>query len=711
MRPVVIFAGTIEGRTLSEELSGRQIPVAACVATEYGETLLSENEYLTVHAGRMDRERMRAFLEEKDAALVVDATHPYAVEVSKNVSQACKDAGLEYIRLIRESSAVSSEQAVTVASVDEAVEYLKGTEGNILATTGSKELAKYTTIPGYEKRVFARVLSTAEVAAACEKLGFAGRNLICMQGPFCEELNTAMLKQFDCKYLVTKETGKAGGFEEKMRAAAKAGAKVVLVGRPPEQEGYPYDEVVRILEERLGLAGTEKSVELEAFGTGKSVEPEAFGTGKSAESKAVGTGKSVEPMQSGMESQAVTGQRTVTLIGIGMGTPEGMTVEAAKAIEEADLLIGAGRMLEAAGNVEKPKYSAYDPVKIADYIETHPEYARTVILLSGDIGFYSGARKLYEALDGHGYVINSLCGISSVVYFCGKLKTPWEDVCLKSTHGRSANLVGAVRTHKKTFTLLSAKDSVAALCRELQEYGLSEVTVHIGERLGYKEEKITAGTPAELESGSYDGLCVALIENPSASSKVRSCIDDEEFLRGKAPMTKSEIRSLSVAKLQLPRDAVVYDVGAGTGSVTIEMALQAVDGMVYAIERNEEACVLVEQNKRKFGTPNIEVICGLAPEAMEGLPAPTHAFIGGSAGNLKEIIQCLLDKNPKIRLVINTVTLETIGEVTDCLKELPLIEEEIISVSVARARTLGKYHLMMGQNPIYIITCRGGREA
>lgn len=176
-------------------------------------------------------------------------------------------------------------------------------------------------------------------------------------------------------------------------------------------------------------------------------------------------------------------------------------------------------------------------------------------------------------------------------------------------------------------------------------------------------------------------------------------------------MTKSEIRSLSVAKLQLPRDAVVYDVGAGTGSVTIEMALQAVDGMVYAIERNEEACVLVEQNKRKFGTPNIEVICGLAPEAMEGLPAPTHAFIGGSAGNLKEIIQCLLDKNPKIRLVINTVTLETIGEVTDCLKELPLIEEEIISVSVARARTLGKYHLMMGQNPIYIITCRGGREA
>ena len=175
-------------------------------------------------------------------------------------------------------------------------------------------------------------------------------------------------------------------------------------------------------------------------------------------------------------------------------------------------------------------------------------------------------------------------------------------------------------------------------------------------------------------------------------------------------MTKSEIRSLSVAKLQLPKDAVVYDVGAGTGSVTVEMALQAVNGMVYAVERNEEACGLIEENKRKFGTPNIEVIHGLAPEELEDLPAPTHAFIGGSAGNLKEIMECLLRKNPAVRMVINTVTLETIGEVTECLRTLPVVEEETISVSVVRSKLLGRYHLMMGQNPIYIITCRGGSE-
>lgn len=660
MRPVIVFAGTIEGRTLSEYLSGRQVPVVACVATEYGETLLKENACLKVHAGRMNEEQMEAFIREQNAELVVDATHPYAVEVSGNVSRACTCAGVEYLRLIRESSRVETDDVVVVSSVDEAVDYLKDTEGNILATTGSKELKKYTAIAGYEKRVFARVLSTGEVALACETLGFRGRNLICMQGPFSEELNTAMLKQFDCRYLVTKETGKAGGFEEKIRAAQKAGAKVILVGRPEEQKGDSYDGVLGRLKERLHLP-----------------------------------------------KEAV--RRTVTLIGIGMGTPSGMTVEAAKAIEEADLLIGAKRMLEAADGIDKPFYVDYDARRIADYLSSHPEYTRTAVLLSGDIGFYSGAKRLYDALEGQGYEVRSLCGISSVVYFCGKLRLAWEDVSLKSTHGRHANLVGAVKENRKTFTLLSAADSVAGLCRELQEYGLSYVRVHIGERLGYAEEKITSGRPAELETGSYDGLCVALIENPEASGVRQSCIDDEEFLRGKAPMTKSEIRSLSVAKLRLPKDAVVYDVGAGTGSVTVEMALQAVDGMVYAVERNEEACGLIEANKRKFGTPNIEVICGLAPEAMEELPAPTHAFIGGSAGNLKEILQCLLDKNPHIRLVINTVTLETIGEVTECLKELPVVEEETVSVSVAKAKKLGNYHLMMGQNPIYIITCRGGK--
>lgn len=668
-KQVIIFAGTTEGRTISEYLASCKVPVTACVATEYGETLLTENEYLKVHAGRMDQEEIAAFIREKGAELVIDATHPYAAVVSENVAAACERERVDYVRLIRGSSAESVDQAVLVGSVDEAVEYLKKTEGNILATTGSKELFKYTQIPGFEKRVFARVLSTGEVAAACEKLGFVGKNLICMQGPFSEELNIAMLHQFDCKYLVTKETGKAGGFEEKLHAAKAAGATLVLVGRPPEQKGYSYDEVLEMMRIRFHLAAA-----------------------------------------SVLEVQPTQAKRKVTLVGIGIGTPEGMTVEAAQVIEKADLLVGADRMLAAAADKHKPTFSAYEPRKIGDYLELHPEYQRIVVLLSGDIGFYSGAKRLYEELEQRDFEVDALCGISSVVYFCGKLRTAWEDVCLLSTHGRSANLVGAVKSHHKTFTLLGKGESVHVLCQELMEYGLAHVTVHIGIQLGYEDEKILSGTPEELLKQSIDGLCVALIENETPFSGIRACVDDEEFSRGKAPMTKSEIRSLSVAKLQLPKDAVVYDVGAGTGSVTIELALAAVDGCIYAIERNQEACDLIEENKRKFGTPNIQVVHGLAPEAMEDLPAPTHAFIGGSAGNLKEIITCLLGKNPLIRLVINTVTLETMAEVSECLKALNLIEEETICVNVSRAKKLGAYHLMMGQNPIYIVTCRGGGE-
>lgn len=673
MKPVIIFAGTIEGRTLSEYLAGRGIPVTACVATEYGETLFSEQPGLKVHAGRMDEGEMEAWIREQDPVLVVDATHPYARVVSENLVRACEKAGTEYLRLVREtSSAGLSASAVQVDSVEEAVEYLKGVEGNILAATGSKELSKYTAIPDYANRVYARVLSTAEVASACEKLGFRGKNLICMQGPFSEELNTAMLRQFQCKYLVTKETGRAGGFDEKIRAAGRAGAKVVLVRRPEDQPGYSYQETVRILEERLGLPHETAPA---------------------------------EPRD--LEDTAAP-PKVVSLVGIGMGSGAGMTLEARAAVKEAELLVGAGRMLEAAGCADIPSFCAYDPQKIAEYIADHPEYRRVAVLLSGDIGFYSGAKRLYEAMEGQDWEIQSICGISSVVYFCSRLRMSWEDVCLKSAHGRRANLPGAVRTHRKTFTLLGGKDSVGSLCRELEEYGLSQVQIHVGERLGYEEERIVSGTPGELADGVYDGLCVALIENPQAADDGRACIDDEEFIRGKAPMTKSEVRCLSAAKLHLPSDAVVYDVGAGTGSVSIEMALQAPDGVVYAIERSGEACGLIEQNKRKFGTPNVQVVEGLAPEAMEELPVPTHAFIGGSAGNLKQILECLLAKNPQIRVVINTVTLETVGEVMQCLKELPFIEEEILSVSTARSRKLGSYHLMTGQNPIYIVTCRGG---
>jgi len=284
--------------------------------------------------------------------------------------------------------------------------------------------------------------------------------------------------------------------------------------------------------------------------------------------------------------------------------------------------------------------------------------------------------------------------------------TSWQDAYLTSAHGRDANLVGISRCHAKVFTLLSAQDTVHVMCQQFVDYGM-DVTITVGQDFGLPTERLTSGKPAELLGKEFGDLCVAMIENPDPDTANPIGIPDEEFVRGDAPMTKSEVRALSVAKLKLSDDSVIYDVGAGTGSVSIEMALVAYNGMVYSIEKEDAAADLIEVNKKKFRAPNVQVIRGLAPEAMQDLPAPTHAFIGGSSGNLKDIVQRLLSKNPDVRIVINSVTIETMAETMDVAKDLGLVEEDVTCINVSRARKLGRYHLMTAQNPVYIAVVRG----
>ena len=381
----------------------------------------------------------------------------------------------------------------------------------------------------------------------------------------------------------------------------------------------------------------------------------------------------------------------------------------AAACEEngADLLVGAKRMLEAVDSIGKDVLAEYRSDVIARYLDENPRYRNVAVLLSGDVGFYSGATGLLGKLDRNVYDVNVEPGISSIVYLCAKLGTTWQDAYLTSCHGRESNIVNLVGTRAKVFTLLSGQDTVHEMCRQLFEYNLNSVSVTVGQDFGYPTERIFTGTPSQCLDESFGDLCVALIVNPTPDTRNSISIPDEVFTRGDAPMTKSEVRTLSVAKLKLCRDSVVYDIGAGTGSVSIEMALTAYLGRVYAIEREDIAADLIEINKRKFQAANLEVVRGLAPEAMRDLPAPTHAFIGGSAGNLKSIVQCLLDKNPDVRIVINSVTMETMAETMQVVKELNLVEEEFVNVTIAKSRRLGRYHLMTGQNPVYIAVVRG----
>lgn len=657
MEKVLIFGGTAEGRNLAEYLYKNRISFHICVATEYGEKLLPEGEGISITARRLDVDEMKALILEQQIGTVIDATHPYAALVTKNIKTACKETKTEYIRLSREEAGDALGDHIYVDSVEEAAQYLKANTGNALLTTGSKELAKYTVVPEYGTRLYARVLSTPKVVEECVELGFEGRNLICMQGPFSEELNYVMLKQIKADYLVTKESGDAGGFEEKLRAAKKAGAKAIVIGRPEEDKGISLSQCLEKLNHQFQIESKQK----------------------------------------------------ITLLGIGMGAYETMTLEGIRACENAQVIIGAKRILDTLERFHKPVLETYKGEEIDRFIKEHKEYQSIVIALSGDVGFYSGARNLLKILDQ--YEPEVIPGISTMGYLASKLKTSWEDIKALSIHGRRANMISAIKNNSKVFSLLEGKHHVNELCEELIQYGLSDITLAIGEDLSYDTEKIRIGTPNSLKKESFGSLCALYAENGNAGKTVVTHgLPDEAFLRGKVPMTKEEVRSISISKLGLSKDSVIYDIGAGTGSVAIEMALQAAEGEVYAIEKNREGIQLIQENKKKFGVSNLITVEGTAPLALEDLPSPTHAFIGGSSGNLKEIVSVLLKKNKKIRVVMNGITLETVGEAMSCLKTMEVRDINIVQVSVSKAKAVGDYHMMMGQNPIYIISCTGGLE-
>ena len=587
MYKVLIFAGTVEGRLVAEYLAAANIPVLVSVATAYGAQLLEQSfDYphpdLQITQGRLDMEEMERLMQQEDCELVIDATHPYAAIVSENIQKACEKTGKERIRLLRESEQEwdQSEGCVLVHSVKEAAEYLKQTSGNVLITTGSKELAEYTVIPEFEKRLYPRFLPAPGAVEDALTLGYQQKNMICMQGPFSMEMNRAMLDQIHASWLVTKESGKAGGFEEKLEAARKAGARLLVVGRPVEENGLSMQEVFQLLKERFSIKADSK--ETSPFSeTNLSYETGSF----------YKTNLSYETNPS-----YINKKRQVTLIGIGMGNLSNMTLEAYQDCQEADAILGAERMLECCRHLKKSMFAAYKQEDLKQYLDEHPEFEKTVILLSGDIGFYSGAKKLMAYLEAE-YDVKTRNGISSVVYFCGKLKTSWEDVKLMSLHGKNQNLIAAVSRYKKVFSLIGGKDGVREVCQMLERYGFGYVKVSVGSRLSYPDESIVTGTAKELAAQEIGGLCVVLIENSHAGQfPVTHGIDDEAFIRGKVPMTKNEVRSISLSKLQLKEDSVIYDIGAGTGSISIEAALQAPDGFVYAIEKKEEACALIEEN-------------------------------------------------------------------------------------------------------------------
>ena len=657
MKPV-IFSGTTEGRALSEALSARHISHIVCVATEYGRLVMHPDKYADIREGRLDTAAMTLMIGQ-EGSIVFDATHPYADIVSANIYKACENAGKEYVRIYRpEITCSSSTDIRCFDDAESCAEALKKTEGNILLTTGSKDLALFASDPGVLGRLFVRVLPSEESIRSCSEAGLTGRQIIAMQGPFSAELNQAMMRQYGIRIMVTKSSGRAGGLPEKLRAAENAGALVYLIGRPQEEAGISVSEAC----ERY------------------------FG-----------------------ETASVSGCLHVDLIGIGPGDDSLMTFRASEALNSAEILFGAGRMT--APYKDRKTYPYYRAADIIPVIEAEkPE--RIAVLFSGDTGFSSGAFRMRTELSawlddrGYDYEIETVPGISSFAYFAALTGEDYTDAALMSLHGKSddhgaiADLIRTVRTNAKTFALLSGDNDIRKLGSILNDNKLSNCTVTVGYQLSYPEEKIYTLTPDECLSIDQKGLYIVLITNPDASlGQLVPVISDERFIRDRVPMTKESVRHLSILRLGLAVNSVLYDIGSGTGSVACEAAGLDESVTVYAIEMKKHACDLIKANAKDFGLTNIRVIEGTAPDIMADLEPPTHAFIGGSSGNLREILRAL---PAGTRVVINAVSLETMAEIHSVINEFDTDDVTIEQISVSRSRELGKYHLMTAENPVMI---------
>ena len=437
-----------------------------CVATTYGELVMQESPYADVRMGRLTESEMEKLIAD-EAEIVFDATHPYAAVVSENIRKACMYAGKEYVRVLRGGADTAENGSiVSFDSASDCAAALKETEGNILLTTGSKELHIYASDPEVRDRLFVRVLPSEESIRLCSEAGISGRQVIAMQGPFSKEMDLAVIRQFDISLMVTKASGRTGGFEEKIAAAVEAGIPVYLIGRPSDESGISVQEALR---RYFGLA------------------PKIH----------------------------------IDLVGIGPGRTALMSEEARDAVRKADIICGADRMIKSYAEKRKyPKFLAKDIIPLIE--KDSPE--RVAVLFSGDTGFYSGAAKMKPALEewlgenGYEYEIKIHPGISSFSYLAAAAGESYSGAGLRSMHGRSfddqnlSNIIAEIERNETTVVIMSGPEDAVKLGRAMNSAGLDSCRVVLGKDLSYADEQIldidAKGCTEITEPGLYTALII-----------------------------------------------------------------------------------------------------------------------------------------------------------------------------------------------------------
>ena len=415
------------------------------------------------------------------------------------------------------------------------------------------------------------------------------------------------------------------------------------------------------------------------------------------------------------------------MVGIGMGNWDTLTVAAYRHLEKSTFLIGSKRVLDSMPDTVHGLWKqSINPEQILDLLEkwqTSPEALSATfppcVVYSGDTGFYSGCKTLLPLLESHGYSVEVVPGITSSQYLAAKMHKSWQDWCLKSAHGTECDIADSVRKafssqspHEYTgvFFLTGGKITADVVISRLCMAGLGDLPVIIGEKLSYKDEKICSGLAEDFLGQSFKSLSVVLVERGSyidEADRIVAGIEDEHFIRNNAdektvPMTKSEVRAVLLSKLNPKYGDVVYDIGSGTGSVSVELAVCA-GCNVFAVEKNAEAASLSRKNIERFHCESeVKVIEGAAPEALKELPYPDAVFIGGAGGKLSDIIKYVKRKNSGCRILISAVTTETLAEAVSIAKKMSL-KYDVTEISVSKSREAGEHHIMMSQNPVSLI--------
>ncbi len=394
---------------------------------------------------------------------------------------------------------------------------------------------------------------------------------------------------------------------------------------------------------------------------------------------------------------------TVYIIGLGPGNEDYILPIARKKIGQVGHIIGAKRMLEAVGRQDGEVMGTIeDTIAFIDEKEQEGEVA---VLVSGDPLMYSLARSIQQDERSKEWYIQMIPAVGSLQMLGASFGITMEEAKITSIHGRAVKrgtIAERVTENRLNFFLCSKEQGPSYLAEICLEYGISDVHFYIGANLTYEQEFLEEGIPEEIKGREYPSLCVVAIENENPKSIVRRAyLGDDAFIRGKTPMTKEEVRVLALHNLNLEPDSVVWDLGAGTGSISIECARQCPFGEVYAVEYKKDAIDLIEKNKEKFDCMNLQIVEGKALQVLSELPIPDSVFIGGSKGELEEILEEIQSRKQGIRVVISAVTMETLSEAITLLKGWNHVS--MLQVNISKSRELGSYHILEPQNPVTLL--------